>query len=519
MFRLLDDEWTALYPQRSDYRQYRGSNYESEPFHGGKSILFSLPEASLENSMKNVDLQMHISKDISRYFEMNPSQNIGFVIVKLDNLFNGIINELKERKELAQFLHFHQREPISRSMKGGFSVLNENSEESGSHIDLYIRLSYFGKSIITEIVTPTTITKGFYAQEETNEKYPYQCRELKAEEIEADCWGSVTIIPPMKPQNLQCDCQTQSNVKLVQQKIHMSNNNMNVTNDQTKKKNDEDKIQIADKGISDNQNKIINHADISTKGDHKQNVKKKKKKKHSRSSGENNDEAEETGNVNKSKKIDKMEKSKKTNKISDTENNEKIENFNKTEKTKKIDNKEMLKKQNKAEKDDKSEKVEKRGIRDKIENVERTRKMDKKNRREKEKAFTQRKNDDDDEKSKETVKIGEIIETNRIDRKKYSMRRNEEKRENEGKIREKFNNTKITSIEADRIKMLRRRNAGPITVGIFEKNISSCLQITPHCSCFDCNQNSLSCPLENIYSIVPCRQEQVCRNNPILHCF
>lgn len=108
-------------------------------------------------------------------------------------------------------------------MKGAFSVLNENSEESGSYIELYIRLSYFGKSIITEIVTPVTMSKAFYAQEETNEKYPYQCRELKAEEIEANSWGSVTLIPPMKPQNFQCDCQTQRNEELLQQKTDITN--------------------------------------------------------------------------------------------------------------------------------------------------------------------------------------------------------------------------------------------------------------------------------------------------------
>ena len=114
MFRMLDNEWTELYPHRSDSRRYRGSNCETEPFHGGKSIVFSMPEASLQQKMKDIELQMHISKDISRYFEMHPSQNVGFVIVKLDKLFNGIIKELKERQELSPYLNIHKREPISR---------------------------------------------------------------------------------------------------------------------------------------------------------------------------------------------------------------------------------------------------------------------------------------------------------------------------------------------------------------------------------------------------------------------
>ncbi|XP_033225203.1 uncharacterized protein LOC117178081 isoform X2 [Belonocnema kinseyi] len=261
MFRMLDDEWMALYPHRSDYRPYRGSNYESEPFYGGKSIVFSIPEASLQKRMTNVDLQMHIIKEVSRYFEMHPSQNVGFVIVKLDKLFNGIIKELRERKELAPYLNFHEREPISRSMKETFPVLNDNSEETGSKINLYVRISYFGKSIITEIATPEAVAETFYVQEETNEMYPYQCRELKPEEIECGFWESVTVIPPTKPQNLKCDCQNEKTKELLEMQRNADNKNEDVptkdagtikeTKDDDKEKEEEngtDKGKINEKG-------------------------------------------------------------------------------------------------------------------------------------------------------------------------------------------------------------------------------------------------------------------------------
>lgn len=98
-------------------------------------------------------------------------------------------------------------------MKETFPVLNDSSEETGSSINLYIRISYFGKSIITEIATPETVAKAFYVQEETNEMYPYQCRELNPEEVEGGFWGSVTFIPPTKTQNLKCDCQNEKSNK------------------------------------------------------------------------------------------------------------------------------------------------------------------------------------------------------------------------------------------------------------------------------------------------------------------
>ena len=112
-------------------------------------------------------------------------------------------------------------------MKRSFSIMDENFEETKSEIDLYLRLSYFGKSIITEIDIPISITKAFYVREETNEKYPYQCRELKPEELEGVCWGSTTFIPPIKPRNFKCDCQNEKTDELLQL-------NMNETTDDQK---------------------------------------------------------------------------------------------------------------------------------------------------------------------------------------------------------------------------------------------------------------------------------------------
>ena len=99
-------------------------------------------------------------------------------------------------------------------MKETFMILNDDAEETSSKIDLYIRISYFGKSITTEIMIPESVRKAFYAQEETNEMYPYQCRELEPEELEGGCWGSLSFIPPTKPQNCKCDCQNENSKEL-----------------------------------------------------------------------------------------------------------------------------------------------------------------------------------------------------------------------------------------------------------------------------------------------------------------
>ncbi|CAL7951950.1 unnamed protein product [Xylocopa violacea] len=207
MFRMLDDEWTTLMPNRRDYHSYRGSNYENEPFYGGRSVLFSVPETVLEQQMSGVDLQLSVYKGVSKYFELEQRRNFGFTLVKVDDLFNGIIKDLGERKELEGYFSSElEREPISRSTRGTFTLLNEDLQETEATIELYVRISYLGKCIITEIHTPMDLKKAFYAREETDEHYRYQFRELTTADLESFCWGSQTIIPPLHPDHLRCRC-------------------------------------------------------------------------------------------------------------------------------------------------------------------------------------------------------------------------------------------------------------------------------------------------------------------------
>ncbi|CAK9815813.1 hypothetical protein ANTQUA_LOCUS8618 [Anthophora quadrimaculata] len=207
LFRMLDDEWTTLMPHRRDYRSYRGSNYENEQFYGGRSVLFALPEAALEERMSGVDLQLYVYKGVSKYFELEPRQNFGFTLLNVDDLLNGIIKDLGERKELkGYFSDALEREPISRSTRGTFTLLDEDLQETKATIELYVRISYLGKCIINEMHRPYNIEKAFYAREEQDEHFRYQFRALTIVDLESFCWGSQTILPPLHPDRLICDC-------------------------------------------------------------------------------------------------------------------------------------------------------------------------------------------------------------------------------------------------------------------------------------------------------------------------
>lgn len=115
MFRLLDEEWTPLSPNRRDQRPYRGSNCENEKFHGGGSVIFGVPASFFEEKASGVDIQFCVRKEVSKYFEMEPCQSVGSVAVPVDDLLNDIAEQIRERDELAEHLSdFYKRQIISR---------------------------------------------------------------------------------------------------------------------------------------------------------------------------------------------------------------------------------------------------------------------------------------------------------------------------------------------------------------------------------------------------------------------
>lgn len=212
MFRLLDKDWTSVYPHRSDYHVYRGSNNEIELFNGGVSIVFPIPESSLEKPMENVDLQIHASRKLSRYFELHSSENIGVACIDVSDLFNRVIDGIKERRDLIarKCPTIHPREPVSMSSKDTYSLIKEDGNESGANATLYLRLTHLGQSVISEIHVPEDPKVLFYAREETTEKLPYQCREITIDELTGGCWGSQTLLPPRDPRDTICCCDSKT---------------------------------------------------------------------------------------------------------------------------------------------------------------------------------------------------------------------------------------------------------------------------------------------------------------------
>ncbi|TGZ32420.1 Uncharacterized protein DBV15_04860 [Temnothorax longispinosus] len=206
-FRMLDKDWISLSPNRRDYRPYQGSNYENEKFYGGRSIVFSVPTDFFEKEASGVDVQLYVRKQVCKYFEMVSRQRIGFAAVPVDNLLNSIAKQIRERNELAEHLSdFYKRQIISRSMMGTYTLLDENFRNTAATISLYIRISYLGKCLVTEITQVKSIRGAFYTRGDSDEKQPYFSRQLTSKELQSGCWvdGGLPHVPHGR---LICRCE------------------------------------------------------------------------------------------------------------------------------------------------------------------------------------------------------------------------------------------------------------------------------------------------------------------------
>ncbi|XP_012062051.1 PREDICTED: uncharacterized protein LOC105625326, partial [Atta cephalotes] len=207
MFRMLDNDWISLSPNRRDFRPYQGSNYENEKFYGGSSVVFSVPTDFFEKKVDGVDVQLYVRKQVCKDFEMISRQKIGFVAISVDNLLNSISKQIRERNELMEHLSdFYKRQIISRSIMGTYTLLDENFRNTAATISLYIRISYLGKCLITEITQVKSIREAFYTRGDLDGKQWYFSRQLTSKELQSGCWDDDGLLR-VPSDRLTCCCE------------------------------------------------------------------------------------------------------------------------------------------------------------------------------------------------------------------------------------------------------------------------------------------------------------------------
>ncbi|XP_072753640.1 uncharacterized protein [Anoplolepis gracilipes] len=207
MFRMLDEEWTSLAPNRRDHRPYSGSSCESENFYGGRSVVFCVPAGFFEKKAIGVDVQLYVKKDVCKYFEMDSCQNVGFATVSVDDLVNGIAKQMRERNELSEHLSdFYKQQIISRSMTGTYNLLDENFRNTTATISLYIRISCLGKCLVTEITRVESDVRGAFCARREPDEQQYLSRQLTPDELQSCRWNARDL-PRVPRGRLVCRCE------------------------------------------------------------------------------------------------------------------------------------------------------------------------------------------------------------------------------------------------------------------------------------------------------------------------
>lgn len=95
-------------------------------------------------------------------------------------------------------------------------MLDDSHQETQATIEIYLRVSCLGRCIITEMHSPASIRKAFYAREESDDYYEYQFRELSSKDVESFHWGSATVLPPLHPDKLTCHCKIEEKEEATQ---------------------------------------------------------------------------------------------------------------------------------------------------------------------------------------------------------------------------------------------------------------------------------------------------------------
>lgn len=174
----------------------------------GKSCLFSMTPAQAEESTQQFDVTVTVFK------KMQP----GWLPERLD-LGKSLISIVNLFKELIDSMGFGSNEsPAAKTLKDTFRVFSEDDEDIGS-ISVYIRMSCFGKLIVTQFQMNLDDKSVLFKDKEGRSMYRYKksSKKMGADGELVDTAGpggrhnpncpNVPCFPPQGPgggQNLNC---------------------------------------------------------------------------------------------------------------------------------------------------------------------------------------------------------------------------------------------------------------------------------------------------------------------------
>ncbi|KAK7789487.1 hypothetical protein R5R35_012351 [Gryllus longicercus] len=149
---------------------------EPQMFESGKSCLFSLPERVLRNAPGELIINVEVSKNLPAGCSPNMLK-VGETKIDFTNEFNSVVSDIYKNPN---------KIPATKSRKECYALRHQGGVVG--QIKLFIRLSCFGKLIITQF----TLASGKSYLFKGNKDTLYKCQEVDTETpISAPCGAGV----------------------------------------------------------------------------------------------------------------------------------------------------------------------------------------------------------------------------------------------------------------------------------------------------------------------------------------
>lgn len=117
VFQVWDKKF-SIFPNRHDYRCYKGSSEENQNFYGGASILFCVPSTIFDDEF-DLGAKFNIKRfPLSNFWSTlhrDKVQNMSVTVESVTDILNSIGREFKMRKQYERFLSdCYKQQVISR---------------------------------------------------------------------------------------------------------------------------------------------------------------------------------------------------------------------------------------------------------------------------------------------------------------------------------------------------------------------------------------------------------------------
>lgn len=181
-FQFLDNE--PLNVCEEDFQPKTQYNRNNRTLKSGKSCLFSLTPEQAEAAVDDFDVCVNVYKKMPEGW-LPEKVNIGTTVISIAQLFTDLIDAVTNSDG---------NTPSSKTFKDIFDVLND-SEECVGKISVYIRMSCFGKLIVTQFQMNTEDKSVLFKDQEGKSMYRYK----KTEDKLKNCAMNNNILCPDEP--------------------------------------------------------------------------------------------------------------------------------------------------------------------------------------------------------------------------------------------------------------------------------------------------------------------------------